>query len=494
MNKLNKKLFFILIFLLFLIYLFFSKQIYINSLENNEFPKIISAVEVNLNSIIYPYINIEKKIIQDQFIHSWIKEPNKNNNDLICYLNNLSKTFNLEHASFIDDNSLIYYGSDKIIKLDSNNIKRDGWYFDYRNTNSFQNIKSTYYIDKIYPKTLTIFINIPIMNDDKYLGVAGGGFYYKNFDCYLNQMERLYNVEINLLNTNKLIYTNNQTSFERIKDLQLEEYKKYTDGTFIKKDGENSLTFIKYLPKWDNYLIISRSNKEIMKALVLEIVLAFIFIAIIFTIIIIINSTNIDKKRKKQKEENTIKEFLYLMKEIKSIITNELNLYTNKKENNNDIINLLNFENQLINISYDIIEKRNINNNSSCDISELLKKTILLELPKILNTDLKTDVRLLNESNYINLDKEKFVIFIQTLITLLYFKTDYKEIIIFEETYKNKIKFNLIIVNPKSKMIINKTENIFKKLFSSINLNYLLISNSTKNNNTQIIQIIYTSI
>ncbi len=490
MVKVNKK-YSIILFFLFILYLLFAKQIYVNKLKKTEFPKIIATMEVNLNSISDPYTKVENAIEDNNYIQTWLEDSIKDENELINYLTNLASTYDLVHASVIDDKSLTYYGSDKVVGLDSTNLKRDGWYFDYRNSTSAQKGESIFYIDKIYPKILTIFINIPILNEQgKYIGVAGGGFYYKNFDSYLNQLERLYNIEMFLINDSTIIYSNNNKNIEK-EFKNLNQYKKITNGVFLDNSGDNSLTFIKYLSKWDSYLIVKRSNKQIIKEVLLEIAHAIIFITIIIVIVSVINSHKIIKNKSKEMESKTTKEALYLNKKITSIVNQKVNSYKSKSYLNKEIVELLQFGYKYINLSYKIIDNKNINKNEYCNLTTLIKNMILLELPSLLITDLKIDLRLIQEPILVNIDKEKFSILVKTLILLLFYETNYKELIVYQEVYKNKIAVNLIINNPTSTNVIYKIDNIFRRLFSSINVQYKKVLNTTGFKKTEIIQLIF---
>ncbi len=490
MLKINKK-YILSIFILLVLYLLFARQIYLNKLKKSEFPKMISAIEVNLNSIGDPYRKVEKAIKDNDYIRAWLESPTKDSDDLISYLTVLASSYDLVHSSVVDDSSLTYYGTDKIIDLDINNVKRDGWYFDYRDSESAQNGASTFFIDKIYPKILTIFINIPISDENgKYIGVAGGGFYYKNFDSYLNQLERLYNVELFLINDSKLIYSNRNVNVaDRYENL--DQYKKITNGVFLDDTDDASLSYIKYLSTWDSYLIVRRSSNQIIKEVVLEIAHAVVFILLISIIILIINSHKIIKDRSKEKESKAAKEALFLNKKITSIVNKQINYYQNRQYLNAEIKELMLFEDQYIDLCYRIIDNKNINKNENFNITELINNLTLLELPGVLKADLKIDMRLLNEEISINTDKSKFSILFKTLIILLYFETHYKELIVYQEIDKKKNILNLIISEPDTAEIIYEADNIFKKLFSSINIQYQKVLNSTGYKKTEIIQLIF---
>lgn len=490
MIKVNKK-YYIIILLLLIIYSLFAKEMYINKLKKTEFPKIISGIEANLNSIADPYTKVEKAIRDSGYIKTWLNNPEKDSKEIVTYLTNLTNTYDLEHASVVDDKSLTYYGSDKIILLDESNKERDGWYFDYRLSSSAKSGDSVFYIDQIYPKILTIFINIPILDSqDNYIGVAGGGFYYKNFNSYLNQLERLYNVDLFLIKDNEIKYSNkgvdSGSDYEEI-----DQYKYLPNGIFLDNAEDNSLTYIKYLSKWDSYLIVKRSAKQIFKELLFEIVNALIFIIIITVIILIINSHKFVKNKWKERESKSTKEALYLTKKITGIINQKINYYQNKQYLKGEITSLLQFEDMYIALAYDVITNKNINLNEYCNITKVVKNIIYLELPGLLLTDLKIDLRLVNEPVFINIDKSKFTILLKTLIVLLFHEAKYKELIVYQEVYKNRVAVNLVINNSTSTEILYRTENIFKKLFSSINIKYVKVLNSSGYEKTEIVRLVF---
>jgi len=452
---------------------------------------MIAAIEVNLDSIGGPYRKVEKAIKDNDYIRDWLENPNKDSTELIGFLEALSTSYDLAHSSVVDDKTLTYYGSDKIIDLDINNVKRDGWYFDYRDSESAQNGDSTFFIDKIYPKILTIFINIPILNEQgEYIGVAGGGFYYKNFDSYLNQLERLYNVELFLVKDSKSIYSNSNVNIAN-KYENLQQYKKITNGIFLDNTDDSSLSYIKYLSNWDSYLIVRRSNSQIIKEVFLDIAHAAAFILLITIIILIFNSHKIIKDKSKEKENKTAKEALYLNKKITAAVNNQIKYYQNMQHLKTEIKELMLFEDQYIDLCYRVIDNKNINKNEYFNMTELINKLILLELPGALKADLKIDLRLLNEQVLISTDKSKFSIMIKTLLILLYFETNYKELIVYQEVEKKKVTLNLVISEPDIAEIIYEVDNIFKKLFASINIQYRKVLNSTGYKKTEVIQLIF---
>lgn len=176
------------------------------------------------------------------------------------YLESIRKGFGYNVVFALSDGPGAYYTGHGIRKrMQPERDSKDSWY------QKFVDSGKTYVIEVDYDEdvnnAMTIFLNMRVHDaDDNYIGICGVGIDMAEMREQLERFERIYNVEICIIDPNGLILID--TEEERINRdyVRIEELEKYGDGESYYEMLGNSDRIITYLNSVGWYLVVETNG------------------------------------------------------------------------------------------------------------------------------------------------------------------------------------------------------------------------------------------
>lgn len=240
--------------------------------QQYELPSIGMAVAASLDRTAGEYYRIGDEMLRYDFLRDWILAGEKDVEALRRFLSDISLRFHLANASVVSDRSETYYSDDqRIVKLDPNNLSRDGWYYLYRDTLRDTNIDTWYYAEE---DKLHIWVNVPIFDDEgEFLGLTGVGVDSDDFTEMLMAYGRLDGVNVYLARIDgQLVYANDrqllaeQRSLSYLWNTELNSILTSQDdaGFLVFPEGDSgAVLWIRYMKSWNTWLVVEKTAQSI---------------------------------------------------------------------------------------------------------------------------------------------------------------------------------------------------------------------------------------
>lgn len=477
----TKKVLFTIIVLLVAVYFLVVRAQMLFYIQNTTIPNIAVTFDLYIQSIGNQYRNLAQEIQRDKFIDTWLRSPSLTQEEILKYLDVLSNRYGLEHASLIEEKTLTYYGTDKILSLSLNEKERDGWYFTYRDRANPRKNNNFFYIDKLGNGPLTIFINIPHFDEQGFfLGLSGGGFVHETFEKHLNQLEQLNKVDFYLVQRGKLVYADpyqesvhNQDLITRIlqDDIQqeLERNKHLWYGYPLDRKVLGGLYRATYLPEWDCYAITGKTNKMVR----LEIVQAMLPHICIFLPILVILGVILFKRKSSSTKEFLLGEFIFVQNTIDHVLNTQIYSICAAEGSNARVLEILSYKEELFASLSQILTANTLSLEFFNPIISM-KQSLLLTLPSKLKMPIDIDMRLCSNTAFrVHTNKTAFETLVAVLAITTYFHNDCNKIIIHGHAENRHPTITLIATKSSdTHSTSDGYDKVFSYLFAKINITY----------------------
>lgn len=247
-------------------------------IKTYELPSIGMALSASLDITAGEYYRISHEMQHDDFIREWILNGEQDIAALQQFLSDISLRFHVADASMVSDRSETYYSNDRrVVKLDPNNVERDGWYYLYRDTLRAPNIDTWYYAEE---DTLHIWVNTPLFdNNGEFLGLTGAGVDGEDFSNMLMTYGRLEGVNVYLARVDgQLVYASDRRLLAEQRNLNelwpsaLHTVLNTTDTTgVIISDKEltgGALLWMRYMAPWNTWLLVEKTAESVQSRVV----------------------------------------------------------------------------------------------------------------------------------------------------------------------------------------------------------------------------------
>ena len=240
--------------------------------QHYELPSIGMALAASLDRTAGEYHRISDELLYDDFLRNWILSGEKDVDALRNFLGDVSLRFHLADASLVSDRSETYYSDDRrIVKLDPDNLSRDGWYYLYRDTLRATNIDTWYYVEE---DKLHIWVNVPLFDDaGEFLGLTGVGVDSEDFSNMLMAYGRLEGVNVYLARVDgQLVYANDRQLLAEqgnLNDLWNTDVSSLYDNQDVSglmishRDDSGALLWIRYMESWNTWLVVEKTAQSI---------------------------------------------------------------------------------------------------------------------------------------------------------------------------------------------------------------------------------------
>ncbi|MDY0289308.1 MAG: hypothetical protein RBR15_10830 [Sphaerochaeta sp.] len=486
MKQRTKKALFILLVLLVILYLCVVTAQMFSYAQNTAIPNIALIFDMYIQSIGNQYRNLAQEIQKDRIIDAWLQKPTLTQEELVAYLQVLSHRYSLEHASLIEDATLTYYGTDKILPLSSDEQARDGWYFSYRDRAKPSLYNNFFYIEKQQDGPLTIFINIPHVDEEgAFLGLSGGGFVHESFEKDLSQLEQLSKVHFYLVQHNDLVYANPLYGAEHTQDFitrihqesimqAFERNKHLWYGFSLDRKVTGGVYRAKYIPEWDCYAITGKTNKmvglQILKAMLPSIIILLSFLAILYGVLFTHRDSPLHTP-----EDHLLSEFAKMQTHLEHILGMHAQSIDGVADSNAGAGDIHSYTQELC-ASLSLILTKDLTR-EFCNPILSMKRSLLLSLPAKLKMPIDIDMRLCSTSDLtVYTNKALFEKLMEVVAITTYFQHEGSKIVIQANAEKKHptIKF-IATENTDATSHHDEYHSIFTYLFSKINITYSAI-------------------
>lgn len=276
------------------------------SLWTWQLPTVGHSAASRLDSIVARYQGIKYDIIRDGVVQEWLESGNEEEETLLPYLHRLKGRYDLSYVSVISDGSETYYGTDKILVLDRDYGERDGWYYEYRESEIAASAETGYYADYYGETGFAIYINIPHFDDSgRWLGLSGGGFFGDPLVELMQELESEWDMSFHLIRARgEPVYSTNREA-DRLgamegTDLvppevleQIRRLKRDPRGHHLSPpERDETWYWGVYLPTWDSYLILEKSPEQIREALMPDLLsqglLQSVLVSLLFLMVLLL--------------------------------------------------------------------------------------------------------------------------------------------------------------------------------------------------------------
>ena len=357
-NKITR-LAFILVFVSFLLSTFISLWSLSVMAQNNrkELSRMITAriYDTIIGELSEPVV-ISKTMANDRFLidalaNEGALSEEKNVGQMSEYLANIKERLGYESAFVISEASRRYYSFNGLNKvIDPENDEFDTWYTDFVATGKPYEIDVD--SDEVTDSAWTVFINTRIESSDgQLLGVCGVGRHMTKSRELFYSLEKKYNVDITLVDTDGLVQVDTEEATiqkERLDqaitgNIDSEEY-------VYRKLGRRQYAVTKYIDSLDWYLVVrsdgSNEVPQFVNVILLNVVLCLFVMAllIIATRIIMLrtialtnasfkdqatmlyNRRAFEEEKARLAEEDLDKDFVYVTIDVNGLKTVNDNL------------------------------------------------------------------------------------------------------------------------------------------------------------------------
>lgn len=234
-------------------------------------------------------IIVARAMANDSFLIRALEDEDtrtlEQNVDLMSeFLSGLQDELGYEATFVVSDASRRYYAPSGLNKIvDTEADAHDRWYADFIE----EDVPYALSVDRdeLSSGAWTVFVNATIdSRQGKLLGVCGVGVRMSGSEDLLNELEREYNVKINLIDADRMVKVDtNEANIDNIRldDVNIER----SDNYVYQRQNGNQLVVTRYIEKLDWYLVVqsdeSSRAKQFLNVIVLNIVLCLLVMVIL---------------------------------------------------------------------------------------------------------------------------------------------------------------------------------------------------------------------
>jgi diguanylate cyclase (GGDEF)-like protein len=269
----NKKYNVVLIITLLLIILsvsislinyYVSKEAAHKQLKEHSLPLSLDNIYTEIQkNIIEPYL-VSSMMANDTFVQNWIINNEKNENDIIKYLESIRNKYGMFNTFLVSDKSGNYYtqkGVEEVIKKDNPLNK---WYYDFKESQEQHQINLDF--NNHLSNDLIMFINYKIFDSNfHFIGVTGLALKISYIDDMLKKFRLKHNFIVTFFNKKGDIVLA-ERDFNKYSNIEeMHSLNKHKDRILSKESQmieyeENSGQYLvntKFIPELNLYLTVS---------------------------------------------------------------------------------------------------------------------------------------------------------------------------------------------------------------------------------------------
>jgi diguanylate cyclase (GGDEF)-like protein len=276
-----------------------SKASITSSLIRTELPLTSDNILTEIQKELITPIFISSMMANNTFLRDWVIKGEKTPDEMVQYLNEIQKRYQVFTSFFVSDKTRVYYQTRGILKQVDIKNTRDSWYFRVRN------MKPNYEInvdpDMANNDAWTIFINYRVFDYKKnFIGATGVGLTVNAVKQMVEKCQKTYQREIYFVKKdgNIVLFANNANmsgkSIHNIEGLgkQSETILKQDSGSYqYVRDGNKFLLNVRYIPELNWYLFVEKNENDalstIRKVLYLNILICLLISSVVMFITVI---------------------------------------------------------------------------------------------------------------------------------------------------------------------------------------------------------------
>lgn len=240
-------------------------------LLNTSLPLSVDNIYTEVQQRMVEPLLVSSLMSNDTFLRDWILGGERNMGEIVRYLNEIQRKYNVFTTFLVSDKTKNYYHPRGLIDTINKDNSSDGWYFRFRGHQEPYEINLDYNAN--LSDSLIMFINYKVMDYKKeIIGVTGVGVKILNIEDMLGSFKKKYKYDVYFVAQNGEITIfskglnkrGNIDSVEGLRGIKGEIFGgKKTQFEYKDKDNEYLLN-TKYIEKLKLYLFVEINKKEYM--------------------------------------------------------------------------------------------------------------------------------------------------------------------------------------------------------------------------------------
>lgn len=218
------------------------------------------------NSFLRP-ITVSETMSKDLVMHK-ILNVNTNEEAMAVeqeaseYLTSIRNGFGYSMVFAVNDASKAYYTCDGISKyIAPETNEQDIWYKVFMERDSDVPYLLEVDIDAVNNWALSVFVNTAVYDENgRYIGLCGVGVDMTELQRLLERYERIYDVKIDLINSDGLIQVDTDAANIENAYIKIDSPELYSDGECYYEVGENVSRTITYIDDLGWYLVVQNNS------------------------------------------------------------------------------------------------------------------------------------------------------------------------------------------------------------------------------------------
>ncbi len=275
-------------------------------LLNTSLPLSVDNIYTEVQQRMIEPLLVSSLMSQDTFLRDWVMDGERNINDIVRYLSEIQRKYNVFTTFLVSDKSKNYYHPRGLIDTINKENSADSWYFRFKEQPQPYEINLDYNAN--ISDSLVMFINYKVMDYQKNtIGVTGVGVKIMNIEDMLGSFKNKYKYDVYFVGQNGEITIfskalNKRGNIANIAGLQKIKSAIFAgkQGQFEYTDGENEyLLNTKYIDKLKLYLFVEINKKEYIGELrkTFYVNLAISIFVTLIVALVIVYTTNIYQRQ-----------------------------------------------------------------------------------------------------------------------------------------------------------------------------------------------------
>lgn len=275
-------------------------------LLNTSLPLSVDNIYTEVQQRMIEPLLVSSLMSQDTFLRDWVMDGERNINDIVRYLGEIQRKYNVFTTFLVSDKSKNYYHPRGLIDTINKENSADSWYFRFKEQPQPYEINLDYNAN--ISDSLVMFINYKVMDYQKNtIGVTGVGVKIMNIEDMLGSFKNKYKYDVYFVGQNGEITIfskalNKRGNIANIVGLQKIKSAIFAgkQGQFEYTDGENEyLLNTKYIDKLKLYLFVEINKKEYIGELrkTFYVNLAISIFVTLIVALVIVYTTNIYQRQ-----------------------------------------------------------------------------------------------------------------------------------------------------------------------------------------------------
>ena len=249
------------------------------AIENSFLRPITVSETMSKNLIMYKILNVNTK-----------DEAKSVEQEASEYLASIRNGFGYSMVFAVNDASKAYYTCDGISKyIAPETNDQDIWYKVFMERDTDKPYLLDVDIDQVNNWALSVFVNTAVYDEHgRYIGLCGVGVDMTELQRLLERYERIYDVRINLINSEGLIQVDTDAANIENAYIKIDSPELYSDGECYYEVGSNFSRTITYIDDLGWYLVVQNNSSLVSNVYSLLIpsvicmVAGVIFICVVF--------------------------------------------------------------------------------------------------------------------------------------------------------------------------------------------------------------------